>query len=245
VERILYPKRRLGRLALLVLLWIIVTTGSLRSRGGPMISFVLAIGVIMLAVSLIPAATWLKLDSQGFTVRKWFRQDTYRWSDIKDFRLITYRYMGIIPFRRVVGFTFSRKRNIAARIVGALARFDRLLPDNFGMKPKNLMALMELSRRQAVDVGTGPYAPPANEPEQEVYRRYLQGEIEMRKLSGPQMNETTSSSAAASGHNLLGTDKPSGSQPLSPLGQVMVFLIFFAILTGVFMAALYFYYQVK
>jgi hypothetical protein len=28
-------------------------------------------------------------------------------------------------------------------VVGALARFDRLLPDNFGMKPRNLMALLE------------------------------------------------------------------------------------------------------
>jgi len=125
-----------------------------------MISFVLAIVVIMSAVSLVPGATWLKLDSQGFTVRKWFRQDTYRWADIKDFRLITYRYMGIIPFRRVVGFTFSRKQNVAARIVGALARFDRLLPDNFGMKPRDLMALLELCRREAVAAGADPYAPP-------------------------------------------------------------------------------------
>ena len=64
------------------------------------------------------------------------------------------------------------------------------------------------------------------------------------------MNETALSPATASAQNLpraqpLGTERPSGSQPLSPLGQIIVFLVFFAILTGVFLAALYFYYQVK
>jgi hypothetical protein len=35
------------------------------------------------------------------------------------------------------------------------------------------------------------------------------------------------------------------SSRLSPLGQLMVFLVFFAILTGAFLTALYFYYRVK
>ena len=161
MEKILYPKRRLGRLALFIFLWIVLTATSARGRyGGPMISFVCAVGVIVSALSFVPGATWLKLDGQGFTVRKWFRQDTYRWADIKDFRLITYRYMGIIPFRRSVGFTLSGKRNVVMRVAGALARFDRLLPDNFGMKPRDLMALLELCRREAVAAGVDPYAPP-------------------------------------------------------------------------------------
>ena len=229
MERVLYPKRRLGRLVLFIFLWLVLIPMSSRTRhfSSGMITFVCAVGVITSALSLVPGATWLKLDSQGFTVRKWFREDTYRWADIKDFRLITYRYMGIIPFRRSVGFTLSGKRNVVMRVAGALARFDRLLPDNFGMKPRDLMALLELCRREAVAAVADPYAPPpAIEPEQEVYRRYLQGEIEMRKLSEPQMNETAPSSATASAQNLpiaqpLGTERPSGSQPLSPLGQII------------------------
>jgi hypothetical protein len=166
-ERCLYPKRHLGRLLLFVFLWIVLTATSARTRhsGGAMISFICAAGVIISALSLVPGAAWLKLDSQGFTVKKWFREDTYRWTDIKEFKLITYYYMGFIPVRRSVGFTFSRKRNIVARIAGAIASFDRILPDNYGMKARDLMALLESSRRQAVGVGADPYAPwPAIEP---------------------------------------------------------------------------------
>jgi len=108
----------------------------------------------------VPGAAWLKLDSQGFTVRAWFKENAYRWTDIKEFKLITYRYMGFIPIRRSVGFTFSRKRNIIARIAG----FDRILPDNYGMKPKDLMALLELSRHQAASADPSA-AWPAIEPE--------------------------------------------------------------------------------
>ena len=150
MERVLYPKRRLGRLFLFVFLWPVLMTTRIGQSAGGIITLACAVGVIISALTLVPGATWLKLDSQGFTVKKWFRQDTYRWSDIKDFRLITYRYMGIIPFRRSVGFTLAGKRNVVMRVAGALARFDRLLPDNYGMKPRDLMVLLELSRRQAV-----------------------------------------------------------------------------------------------
>lgn len=52
------------------------------------------------------------------------------------------------------------------RVAGALARLDRLLPDNFGMKPQDLMTLLELCRREAGAAGAYPYAPPpAIEPE--------------------------------------------------------------------------------
>jgi hypothetical protein len=155
VERCLYPTRRLGRLCFLIFLWIVLTATSSRSwhTGGAMLSFICALGILLTAVSLIPGATSLKLSSHGFTVRKWFKDESYRWTDIKEFKLITYRYMGFIPIRRSVGFTFSEsssKRNVFGRIVGAIASFDRILPDNYGMKAQHLMALLESTRRQAV-----------------------------------------------------------------------------------------------
>jgi hypothetical protein len=83
------------------------------------------------------------------------QDNTYRWTDIKEFNLITHRYMGFIPIRRLVCFKFSEnygKRNAVARLAGAIAQFDRTLPDNYGMKPKDLAALLEFCRRQAVGV---------------------------------------------------------------------------------------------
>ena len=143
------------------LLAIVVTASSARLRhsGGAMLTFLCAFGVVMSSVSLWPNAAWLKLDSQGFTVRYWYKENTYRWIDVKEFKLITYRYMGFIPVRRSVGFTFSEsypKRNVILRLAGAIASFDRNLPDNYGMKAQDLLVLLESCRRQAgvaADIG--------------------------------------------------------------------------------------------
>ena len=166
MERFLYPRRRLGLLFFVSLLWIVMTATSSRRTGGGIISFIFAIFVFMSAGSLLPGATWLKLDSQGFTVRYWFKDTIYRWIDVKEFKLITQRYM-FIPIRRSVGFTFSESypRNPISRMFGAIAAFDRNLPDNYGMKAQELLVLLESSRRQAVGVDASRYqAWPAIEP---------------------------------------------------------------------------------
>jgi hypothetical protein len=101
----------------------------------------------------IPGGAFLKLDRQGFTVCYWFKETSYRWSDIAEFKVITYRYMGIIPYRRLVGFRYtesSGKRHLVLRIAGAFARFDRALPDTYGMKAKELALLLERWRLGAV-----------------------------------------------------------------------------------------------
>jgi hypothetical protein len=146
------------------------TATSSRHSGGVMLSFICAVSVIVWNVSLVPGAAWLKLDSQGFTVRYWFKDNTYRWTDIKEFKLITYRYIGFIPVHRSVGFTFSKsypKRNVVSRMVGAIASFDRNLPDNYGMKAQDLLVLLESCRRQAMGVDANRYQVPwpAIEPE--------------------------------------------------------------------------------
>lgn len=94
----------------------------------------------------IPGAAFLKLDREGFTACYWFTETRYLWSDIAEFRVITYRRWGFIPFRRFVGLRYtesSGKRHLLVRIVGTLARFDRCLPDNYGMKPKELALLLD------------------------------------------------------------------------------------------------------
>jgi hypothetical protein len=90
-------------------------------------------------------------------------------------------------------------------------------------------------------------------PQQQFYRGYLQGEIELRKLSAPQMTETAAPPVAAPVQDVMVAQLSSlpeskrqcPRQPLSPLGQIMLFFVFFAILTGAFLTALYFYYRVK
>jgi len=162
VERLLQPTKRLGRLAFLFLLWIALTFGPSNNWriGGAMLSFICFMAILLTAASLIPGAMSLKLSSQGFTIRNWFKEESFRWTDVKEFRLITYRYLGFIPIRRSVGFRFSDtyKRNVLRRIAGALVSFDRILPDNFGMKAQQLVALLELTRLQALADPANRYA---------------------------------------------------------------------------------------
>ena len=162
MERLLQPTRRLGRLAFLFLLWIVLTFGPSNNWriGGAMLSFICFIAILITAASLIPGAMSLKLSSQGFTIRNWFKEESFRWSDVKEFRIITYRYLGFIPIRRSVGFRFSDtyKRNVLRRIAGVLVAFDRILPDNFGMKAKELAALLEATRLQALADPANRYA---------------------------------------------------------------------------------------
>jgi hypothetical protein len=135
------------------LLMVLVATSVRNSRSNlGMMMFFCVIGIIFTFVSSRPNASALKLDSQGFTVRFWFKENTYRWIDIKAFKIITTRYMGVIPLSRSVGFSFSDnyKRNIVLKIAGKIAAFDRKLPDNYGMKAKELLVLLEACRRQAV-----------------------------------------------------------------------------------------------
>jgi hypothetical protein len=87
--------------------------------------------------------------------------------------------------------------------------------------------------------------------QQQIYRGYLQGEIELRKLSAPQMTEIAAPPVAAPGQDVpiaqlssvSETERQSARQPLSLLGQIMLFFVFFAIATGAFLTALYFYYR--
>jgi hypothetical protein len=140
----------------------VVTFGSSHTlrTGGAMLSFFCFIAILMTAASFLPGAMSLKLSPHGFTVRNWFKEESFRWTDVKEFRLITYRYLGFIPVRRSVGFRFSEtyKRNVLRRIAGAIVSFDRLLPDNFGMKARQLVALLESARREALADPANSYA---------------------------------------------------------------------------------------
>ena len=89
---------------------------------------------------------------------------------LQEFKLITQYYLGFIPVHRSVGFTFSEsypKRNVLLRIAGAIASFDRKLPNNYGMKSKDLAMLLASYRSQAmeVEVNRSPAPWPAIVPE--------------------------------------------------------------------------------
>jgi len=88
LEKTLYPTRRIGRLAFLVLLWIVLTFRLFPTwrTGGAMLSFICLMAILLTAASLIPGATSLKLSSHGFTVRTWFRDESFAGPTLRNSR---------------------------------------------------------------------------------------------------------------------------------------------------------------
>ncbi len=158
-ERTLYPGR-LRTLSLAVACAVLALIG-LGSRGGGWLLALLAgIGAFIFFTSLLPSAAWLKLDAHGFTYRVAFRTQQHNWADIQSFGVLTRRYLGIIPISRIVYFTFTEEhkktKSLMLRMATVIARFDGQLPDNYGMKARDLAALMEGWRIQAGSSAVAP-----------------------------------------------------------------------------------------
>jgi hypothetical protein len=93
-------------------------------------------------------------------------------------------------------------------------------------------------------------------PQQQVYQAYVQGEIEVRKASMPEMNQTVGSAPASESPSqsisteVVRSGLPAGEMSksgprLSSLGQIMIFVVFFLIFTGALLTALFFYQRVR
>ncbi|QOY90058.1 hypothetical protein [Paludibaculum fermentans] len=158
-ERILYPGR-LRMLFLAVACSVVALIGLGARGGGWLLGLLAGIGAVISFTSLLPSAAWLKLDTQGFTYRIAFRTHQYNWADIQSFAVLTRRYLGIIPISRSVCFTFTaehkKTKSLLLRMATVIARFDGQLPDNYGMKARDLAALMEIWRLQSASNAVAP-----------------------------------------------------------------------------------------
>src|SRR5579872_1097633 len=83
----------------------------------------------------------LYLSPEGLTFGTLRRRSTYRWSDIASFFGL---HLG--SWCHTVGFNFSESftgERKLRRINQEFGRFDRFLPDTYGMQPVELAALLE------------------------------------------------------------------------------------------------------
>jgi hypothetical protein len=91
-------------------------------------------------LQMVPGASWLYLDNEGFTVRVLFRVSRHLWADIHELGVVKIRSNEMVAYNFVsdfdrgkVGRSFSRK----------LSGFEGALPDTFGFKAKDLLHLMK------------------------------------------------------------------------------------------------------
>jgi hypothetical protein len=101
------------------------------------------LGAIVLAMTLLPGASFLKLEREGFEIRSLFRSGSYRWSDVQEFRPVAIPPSGLT----LVGFNFSRDaRPAAAWLSGSVAGVEGCLPDTYGLSAEELASVMEAWR---------------------------------------------------------------------------------------------------
>jgi len=126
--------------------------------GGPagpgMLLFVFAAYFGFTAFQASQKKEFLKLDAEGFTIKSMWEERRERWADVEAFYVVTTRYMGI-PIRRMVGYRYAKEyqQSMVRKVLRFVNRWDKLVPDNYGMKAKELAALLEQRRASAPPAG--------------------------------------------------------------------------------------------
>jgi hypothetical protein len=105
------------------------------------------IGVFISVAYMFPNASYLKLDSVGFTMCSFYRAQTFRWEDVSGFGVAQ-----VFPNNKMVMFNFnpsysqtSRLRTLNVNLVG----YEAGLPDNYGLKHEQLAELLNKYKESA------------------------------------------------------------------------------------------------
>jgi hypothetical protein len=109
------------------------------STTGWLTAIFFGVGAIVFAVMLVPGASFLRLEPEGFTVCALFRRSFTPWSTVHRFGVTR------IVWRRAVGMNFEpdAKMSVGLRRLNAgIAGFEGALPDTYGMSAAALAELM-------------------------------------------------------------------------------------------------------
>lgn len=111
------------------------------------------LGALVFTIQLLPNASYLQLDPEGFTICTLFRARTFKWSEVGPFEVATIAW----PCYRMVVFNFSERywqmqnwqmqsmRRLSKRTAG----HEGGLPDAYGLSLKKLTALLNEYRDAA------------------------------------------------------------------------------------------------
>jgi hypothetical protein len=139
----LRPSRKKAAMLFLVSL-LFVVGGIWMVRDGQMMGYLcggfFALGLPVFALQFHPKAAYLRLEPDSFTFCSLFRAHTVRWAIIREFAVIC-----VGPNRMVAwNFTPDYPASGSARAISkSLSGYEAALPDTYGMKPQELVELME------------------------------------------------------------------------------------------------------
>jgi hypothetical protein len=135
--RLLPSKRRiwLGFVASCLL----VGLGALMVQNGQKLGWfriiLYGLGVLAPVLLLLPLASWLELDQEGFTLCMTFRSDRYLWSQITELNV----WSGLVSFKLAPEHRGNRRGQALAR---SISGYDGSIPDMFQLPPHSLLELM-------------------------------------------------------------------------------------------------------
>ncbi len=109
------------------------------------------LGPPVFLVQMLPGASYLQLDEDGFTFCNLYRRTRIRWRDVESFGVVNLGAGGFRS-RRMVGFDYVSGHPDHGRgraLSKSLAGVEGALPDNYGWDVEELAALMNELRRRA------------------------------------------------------------------------------------------------
>jgi hypothetical protein len=101
-----------------------------------------AICAFVVVIQLLPGASYLKLDSLGFTACTLFRKNTVLWSHVQNFDSYVVRYGHT---KKMVGFNYKRgfaPQSVALKLAVQLSGFEGGLPDTYGKSAEDLVRVL-------------------------------------------------------------------------------------------------------
>lgn len=111
----------------------------------PLIFF--GLGIVVAAVQLLPGASWLMLDGEGFEVKTLFRRHRSHWPDVSDFRAVS---TPPSVTKRVAYFDKRFRNSKLGKLNIALVGGNAMLADRYGLAASDLAQLMASWRALAL-----------------------------------------------------------------------------------------------
>lgn len=105
---------------------------------GYFFAVVFVAGILITVIQLLPGCSYLRIDSEGFTICSLFRETRIPWSAVEEFRVIHIR-PGAVGLNFVPSYENPIVKN---KMFKKLTNCDFALPNNYGHNPEDLAAFM-------------------------------------------------------------------------------------------------------
>lgn len=138
-----FRSNQLRNLGLLALCSVFVVIGILMRNEYPIVAYAgivfFGIGVVVAAIQMLPHASYLELQDEGFKFRTLFRDNFVRWKEVEHFYVIK------VHSNKMVGWNYSAKagvNSVASKVSSKLSGAQAALPETYGKKAEELAEIM-------------------------------------------------------------------------------------------------------